>query len=76
VCEWGNKSLGLGLMWSKFCHRFNETIVELPLHKAKVLTHLRMHSMMVLKKSDDNLHLKLSKDAMMSSQNALCSFKA
>jgi hypothetical protein len=55
-------------MWSKFCHRFYEATVELPLHEAKVLTHLRMHSMMVLKKSDDNLHLKLGKDAMMSSQ--------
>jgi hypothetical protein len=27
-----------------------------------------MHSMMVLKKSDDNLHLKFGKDVMMSSQ--------
>jgi regulatory protein YycH of two-component signal transduction system YycFG len=27
-----------------------------------------MHSMMVLKKSDDNMHLKLIKDVMMSSQ--------
>jgi hypothetical protein len=55
-------------MWSKSCHKFYEATVELPLHKAKVLTHLRMHSMMVLKKSNDNLHLKLGKDVMMSSQ--------
>jgi regulatory protein YycH of two-component signal transduction system YycFG len=27
-----------------------------------------MHSMMVLKKFDDNLHLKFNKDVMMSSQ--------
>jgi hypothetical protein len=47
---------------------FYEAVVELPLHKVKALTHLRMHSMMVLKKSDDNPHLKLGKDAMMSSQ--------
>jgi hypothetical protein len=55
-------------MWSKFCHKFYEAMVELPLHKAKVLTHLKMHSMMVLKKLNDNLHLKLGKDVMMSSQ--------
>jgi len=55
-------------MWSKFCHKFYEAMVELPLHKAKVLTHLKMHSMTVLKKSNDNPHLKLGKDVMMSSQ--------
>jgi hypothetical protein len=51
-------------MWSKFCHKFYEVVVKLPLHNAKALTHLRMHSMMVLKKSNDNPHLKLSKDVM------------
>jgi regulatory protein YycH of two-component signal transduction system YycFG len=55
-------------MWSKFCHKFYETVVELLLHKAKALTHLRMHSMMVLKKSNDNSHLKFSKYVMISSQ--------
>jgi hypothetical protein len=57
-----------GLMWSKLCHRFYEALVELPLHKAKALTHMKMHSMMTLKKSNDSLHLKLGKDVMMSSQ--------
>jgi hypothetical protein len=56
-----------GLMWSKFCHKFYEVVIEMPLHKAKVLAHLRMHSMMVLKKSNDSSHLKFNKDAMMSS---------
>jgi hypothetical protein len=42
-------------------------VIELPLHKTKALTYLRMHSMMMLKKSNDNPHLKFSKDAMMSS---------
>jgi hypothetical protein len=55
-------------MWSKFCHRVYEATIKLPLHKAKVLTHVRMHSMMVLKKFDDNPHLKLGKNVMMSSQ--------
>jgi hypothetical protein len=55
-------------MWSKLCHRFCEAVVELPLHKAKALTYMRMHSMMVLKKFDDSPHLKLGKDVMMSSQ--------
>jgi hypothetical protein len=55
-------------MWSKFCHKFYEIVVKLSLHKAKALTHLKMHSMMVLKKSNDNPHLKFSKDAMISSQ--------
>ncbi len=41
-------------------------MVKLPLHKTKALTHLKMHSMMVLKKSNDNLHLKLGKDVMIS----------
>jgi hypothetical protein len=68
VREWGNKSLGFWLMWSKLCHRFCEAVVELPLHKAKALTYMRMHSMMVLKKFDDSPHLKLGKDVMMSSQ--------
>jgi hypothetical protein len=43
-------------------------MVKLPLQKAKALTHLKMHSMMVLKKSDDNSHLKLGNDVMISSQ--------
>jgi hypothetical protein len=56
-------------MWSKFCDRFYEVVVELPSHKAKTLnTNLRMHSTMVLKKSNDSLHLRLGKDAMMSPQ--------
>jgi hypothetical protein len=63
-------------MWSKFCHKIYEVLVELSLHKAKALTHMRMHSMMVLKKSDDNPHLKLGKDVMMSSQIIFVSFKA
>jgi hypothetical protein len=43
-------------------------MIELPLNRAKVLTHLKMHSMMVLKKSDENPHLNLNKDVMMLSQ--------
>jgi len=54
-------------MWSKFCHKFYEVVVKLPLHKAKALTHQRMHSMMVLKKSNDSSHLKFGKDVMISS---------
>jgi hypothetical protein len=55
-------------MWSKFYHRFYDAMVELSLHKAKAPTLLRMHSMMVLNKSNDSPQLKLGKDATMSSQ--------
>jgi hypothetical protein len=62
---------------SKFCHKFYEVVVELPLHNAKALTHLRMHSMMVLKESNDSPHLKFNKDVMIDVIiNVFFSFKA
>jgi hypothetical protein len=77
VCSGVTSLLAFGLTWSKFCHEFYEVVVELLLHEGKALTHLRMHSMMVLKKSNDSPHLKLSKDAMINVIiNVLCSFKA
>ncbi len=68
VGEWGSKSLSFWFNVVKMLSQVYEAMVKLPLHKAKALTHLRMHSMMVLKKSNDNLHLKFGKDIMISSQ--------